>query len=541
MRPVAPLVLLTAVVVGSASWTVVRPTEPAPVGTPIPVLDAASPPPPSSSAVVVSVTVAPTSAVEEVAEPWLEGAASPIGPFVVFGRAIDGEGLPIAGAEIELHASFYVDDEGRRLETEAALREALREDGVTYERATLTRTVTNPDGRFRLGPVERPATLAALSLSAFDPLGRSEGWASIDGEGFMDIGDVKVARLDHSVSVKSRVSVLVRCGGQPAPDARVDVCWYAFSSPHWECVITDAAGRASVVVDSVPVRLHARRGGFVARRDHVPVSSSDVEVALDLVPVRCVTGVVVDEGGLPVPGAWVEVVSLEGQDHKTDATTNGEGVFMLVDLGSGQVLLVAWDEAAPGAVRVSQPAVLGPECDRCVLVVERGATIVARRDSSGRPPRLETLFADRGWLPVQELRSRSDRWLPNGDRRWLAPGRFRVLSSADPSGVSMSSSISAGETVELPVPAETRDGRTVLGRVVRSDGSPIESASVQVLDGAWRITSSHTSKDGAFRTWIPLGTLTVLVDGGGPEPVRVVLPPGAEKLDLGEICVPGAP
>lgn len=540
MRPTAPFVLAIVVTVGSAVWAVVSPTEPAPTKTPILELGAAPSTPRSSDAAVISVTVAQsTSAVEDVvAEPGLEDAASPSGPVVVFGRAVDGDGLPIADAEVELHASFYVDDEGCRLESEAALRAASRDDGYTHERLTLTRAVTNPDGRFRLGPVERPATFAMLSLSAFDPIGRALGWASVDGVGFIDVGDVRVVRLDRSRTVKSRVSIVVRSAGKPTAGARVDVRWYAFSSPRWDFVITDAGGRASVVVDSVPVRLHARGIGLVARRHHVPVSDSDIDVALDLTPAHSLTGVVIDEQGAPVPDGRVLAHSL---DEATDAQTNDDGTFAFEDLGPGRVALVAWDEAVPGAVRVSRPAVLGPERDRCTLVVERSATIVARKDSAGYPSRIEMLSTEGEWLPAPELRNRGDRWLPNRERRWLAPGRYRVLSDVDPSGVSMSSSIFAGETVELSAPAERRDGRTVVGRVVRTDGSPIESASVRILDRAWRITSSHTSKDGTFGDWIPQTTLTALVDGGGPDPVRIVLPSGAGPLDVGDVRIPGAP
>ncbi|HWM93453.1 MAG TPA: carboxypeptidase-like regulatory domain-containing protein [Thermoanaerobaculia bacterium] len=243
----------------------------------------------------------------------------------VAGRAVDGEGLPVAGAELSLSTERTGEERG-------LIRQAGRSEGAA---------VSDEDGRFtfegvRPGRAEIRASAAGLQPAVLKDL-------EVSAKG---LDNVKVV-MERGAVVEGRV---LTSAGDPVGDARV-TCGSAAS-------VSDADGvyrLEGVTLGRQTVRGHHQDFPPVERKIEVdPVSNQ-----LDLVfqAGNEVSGRVVDRDGKGIEGARVSLYQ-EDNPRERDTLTAADGSFVLAHVADAQWSVRAEMEGhataeLPGAVRMA--------------------------------------------------------------------------------------------------------------------------------------------------------------------------------------------
>jgi len=447
-----------------------------------------------------------------------------------FGGVVDQEDRPVAGAEVRLT--------GRR-------------DGGETE--TLPKRLgpfrTGADGLFE---VPNPPD------GRFDLTVEAEGYAPVTVPGVEIPGrppvvDLGVVALSAGVEVAGRV---VDGDGEPVEEARVlllpvrssgweaDLAMGAASVGGFRETRSDAEGgfRFPDLQAGAPVRLQARREGFVPSEPEELRLPEEGPVELVLRRPASVDGWVVDGAGRPVARALVTAERLPAES--TDLVTGRAG-GPAAGTGEGSPLSAgasAWTspdgdfaiaglQAGRWSVRASAPGLregrsrpfevdAGDEVPAVEVVLEEGATLSGRvMESDGAPAvgaRVD--LADGAGRPVALARVDDT-------------GRFRL--SGLPDGAHTLTAVAGdGREVSRPVdlglgPAEVTlvldPGASLRGRVVRADGAPVEGARVLLVGGGSEGGAVETRTDALGRFGWPAlrdGSYHLLASAEGLSPGR---------------------
>jgi RNA polymerase sigma factor (sigma-70 family) len=420
--------------------------------------------------------------------------------MAVTGRILDADGKPVAGARVAVVAWLHPRFRGPS-------------DKAPH-------TTTDGDGKFRLTAPRYPAAHLYGCRAVATAEGHGLAWADIDPEA--PTTDVTI-RLRPERQVSGRVLTVE---GAPAAGVAVRLAhvstagaflWRAPAGmPVWPAAATtDAEGRFTLRGAGAGLQLWCRIED--ARFDHhqfkIAPDDPEKEVAIILTPARAFEGLITCEvTGKPVAGAHVTAwVMTPVGDDSTEATTGADGRFRM-PLGAGN--LIRWAVAGPPdgphlAVQNQFSWPRGPLRHEVKLTLPRGAIVGGRATEAGTGKPVAGAVVryyaeNEPPLRADVLRATS----PQGTRT-DAQGRFRLTIPPAP-GALIAHAASADYLVtevfaapltqkvsprpdgvrfyphallhlDLKRGTDARDlelklrrGVTVKGRVVTTDGKPVE-------------------------------------------------------------------
>lgn len=406
----------------------------------------------------------------------------------VTGRAVDGDGTPIATAWVFLEAEFQA--RGRPV-------------GMPMDWEFTPAAMTDADGRFRIATRTSYGGLRVEAVG-FAPLAHSMARRELP-PGPIDVGDLV---LGPGLMLEGHVS---DGEGRRMPGVSVYVGDVTFTSGD--------LGRYRVR-DLTPGRHRIRavaKGRDQLQRD-VTLSPDRDPTVLDLAfPAgREVTIEVRDASGVPVAGAGLHVVHRRIWEH-TDA--QGRGV-VIVPPGPWKTRVTAGSHRHTDGrpVFVSREAVISADATHLVVTLDRTPPPEDMRDIAG------TVVDDEG-RPVDGVRL-SVTWEGRGDPSQHAErvrsgedGSFavrvpkdavcdiradaRVRKDARPSKMTPhdpwegeSKGVPAGRTDVVVVARPERRDRTVTVLVLSPDGDPLEDIPVQLSGTLRERVRARTRKDG---------------------------------------------
>jgi hypothetical protein len=192
---------------------------------------------------------------------------------------------------------------------------------VSWNRSALRETRTSADGHYRFDGL-RP-DLANLQAR------RDSSAPSVMGV-VLEFENGKVARLDFRLSEAGTLSGVVSQEGKPAPGAQL---YFSCDDSRVAAApaTTDAAGRYRVALLPGRYEVHAQSGqkSGSARTSIRGGQAAELDLTLDgaLEPRSTITGVVLDERGMPAAG--VRVSLKEGPRFDEPVTSGADGRFEL--------------------------------------------------------------------------------------------------------------------------------------------------------------------------------------------------------------------
>ena len=420
------------------------------------------------------------------------------------GRVVDEDGRPLKGVEIE-----WVPGKNRARRFPEGRDSRSRPDG-TFALSPLPSSA-------RLDLVARKAGFATTHL-ALDPLRPFERVADLElvlTAGRQASGTV----VDEDGHPVAGASIALRrrptTGGSPSGETRPDAV-----------AVTDASGRFELR-DLGPGKfdLLASAATFVPAR--VPgVDIGGGTEAVDLGSVRLdrglrIAGTVVDEEGLPLPGARVEISGprfqfLDDADESSRATSDARGHFAFVDRAAGTYRLRA---RSSGFLAAESGRLEPPLETPVVLVMRRGIVVLRGRvvDGQGHPVAAASVLAD----PARgdtKLRASSDE---EGDFELvgLAAGKYWLAIEAE--GFRRNHSNVMVQVVPgadlTPVEVVLERGALVAGQVRWPDGRPVARESVKVTPatGAGWTLYGRSDGSGLFEIdEVPIGAAVAVASSG---------------------------
>lgn len=280
-----------------------------------------------------------------------------------------------------------------------------------------------------------------------------------------------------------------------------------------------------------------------------PAGDAPAPLSLALDPALRIRSTVVDEAGMGVPGAEIELrarveealralnASWSGvRAEEWRSTTDSTGGFVIEDLAAGDYELWVEAEGFAGGGRELLVEATGVDRELEPLVLGRGLTLVGRVvDAEDRP-----LPGSR--VAVGPLDRRRHRQAAHAETTTDVDGRFRVAGLGPTSEYSFWVEHETGEVLRiLPAPLPEEPLRIVVearhplaGVVVDAAGTPVADAWVTLAygeGGARRASSTTTGSDGTFDYRLPPGpvTVTAAAEEGRSRPRRVLLGEGAAE------------
>ncbi|MDY7095367.1 MAG: carboxypeptidase-like regulatory domain-containing protein [Acidobacteriota bacterium] len=417
-----------------------------------------------------------------------------------FGRVMDEEGRPVAGAEVVLGPAEgqggAAANAAGRMSREARWRSAVR-------------AATDGEGRFELAALPATTLDVRVQATGFAPL-RVAGVEALIPEG----SAVAAANLGTFI-VSPGVAILGRVvdeDGAPVAGASIHPLHEGMnmgmsSARHRASLLSSLTGAAESGEDgrfaveglSPGDRklLWVQAEGFLATSVGTVEAPTEAPVEVVLQRAARIEGLVEDEEGEAVVGVrlfaqWQEMGKdgkPTGEESGAQSETDAEGIFFVDVPPEGEITLKAWSASYldPEPLVVEAPAATQAKSVRIVL--QRGATLRGRvTTGSGQP-------VTKAQLIIGSSRGESD-----GEGRYrlegLAQGKTLVALFHPVYG-------SLREEVEIRSGENTLDwtvegGWQVSGRVVDPQGEPVAGAELE-LDGTRRRPFERVYSDGAGR------------------------------------------
>jgi len=338
---------------------------------------------------------------------------------------------------------------------------------------------------------------------------------------------VKSARSSSSVPARHQLPIfdddpkgglrlegqVIDSGDAPVANARV-----AIDAHPTRVIDTDASG--SFVFEGLmprDYRLEATGGDGYAGPVRLRLTDKSEPVTLRMKPAGTVDVAVTGDGGKPVAGAEVELRST----LTWRATTDAKGMVQLHGVGSVWApLAVHAGGFAPAAIMLStsgDPAVPA----HVAISLARGAPIAGRVvDAAGKPVANARVVATSASEPFPVVDPRRDGVVTGADGAFAFPtlsaGTWRLTASDPGHGPATSPPLVVdGVHPRTGVELVVTDGGVVRGKVVDTNGRPVEAAEVRVVARGhvdWRARrQALTGNDGAFEIrGLPLRAMDVV-------------------------------
>lgn len=415
--------------------------------------------------------------------------------LAAFGKVVDGEQKPVAGAELTLSP----------VEPGAARRSVFPGSSPAESYSA----VSAGDGSFQL---------EHLPAGRFDLAAKAEGYAPLTVRG-LALGERPEAKdLGTMVLVPGAVleGVVVDAKGRPLSGAAV---WARKSAeagmsgfgdlprnPGEREVRTGSDGRFTLddLTPGEAVDLSVRLAGYVAgsqRRLTVP-HEGPVRVVLEL--AAGVSGRVVDEAGEPVVGATVSVLVVGSFFGGRQGTSDAEGRFRVDDLDAGKMTVIA---QAIGFLDGEQQVIElahGKEVADLELVLTRGAALEGIVTLPGGVPAAGAQVAlGRGDSEVAGVLFIGASGTPtDGDGRYRIEG---IKEGPQSVGAALSGYRRAVKDLEVHggtnrLDFQLGEGFSVSGRVIDPSGRPVADVALQLTsDGFLPEGAAVSGTDGGFR------------------------------------------
>lgn len=407
----------------------------------------------------------------------------------VRGLVLDGDGRPVAAAEVRIERSLW---EG--------VSETHPVNKVRADRG-LYRAITGPEGRFEVADLPMPVLDLEIRGSGFAPFVQ-EGVRMTGPREVIDLGSF---RLRPGAAVQGLV---VDPRGRPVPGAAV-----------WRGAEAEAPAAESgsdgrfVLRDLDPqetLQLFVCRSGFLS--EAIQLEASTPEIArIELQPGARIAGRVVAPDGTPVSGAEIQTsLEVEGGGWGTGSeappcqlgdsavgTTDAQGGFSLESLLPGTFQLLVSADGYPEETLKAESGLAGPPL---TVRLRPGALLAGRITDLGGRPIAGVEISDRsGFQAVSR---------PDGTYRLsgVEPGVRRVqVSHPDHATLWKTLRIEPGEN-RFDAELSRIPRYPVRGRVLAPDGQPLAGARVQ---GSVR-SFTTTAADGSFV--LPLEDGTYLLE-----------------------------
>ena len=246
------------------------------------------------------------------------------GEAVLFGRCVDEHGAPLAGVTVKVHGWVAND---QRLN-------AYRREHGDVDWVEPAEAQTGPDGRFAARFVPPPPYQFTLDLEMEGRVRVGGRWSKIEPDTSKDLGDVV---LGLGAAVTGRV---VDTDGVPQEGVEVRRDRYN-RSDRWRGEIKpresysarsqlDGTFRFSKPLAPAIWNLGLRHGHFAEPQPEVTIEAPSTAIELVVkraADVPAITGLVVDQAGVPIRGAQVEPDGRSGGGWMT--TTRKDGTFRL--------------------------------------------------------------------------------------------------------------------------------------------------------------------------------------------------------------------
>lgn len=420
-----------------------------------------------------------------------------------FGKVLDAEQRPVAGAQVTLRSAAPTD----RMRQLRALDEEILD---------LFETATGADGRF---------DLRNLPPGRYDLMAWGRGFAPLtlpnleipEGAATTDLGTLVLA---PGVALEGRV---VDDAGKPVEGAQIHVAEAADDAIPFRRPRETAEPQGMSALDGF-FRIEDLRAGSAVdvtalRTGHAPGEAQGVRVPADepvrivLLAVATLSGRVLDPDGRPIPNASVGLHirprAGRGLGGRLTYSTSGgaplfgrsdaDGNFRLTDVAPGVVGLWAvasgWQSGEVSDLELRA----GEEKTGVEIVLSPAAFVEGRVLSpSGRPvPGAEVQLTPEAG-PMSMVASAGT----DGDGRYqldgVPPGRRTVEATHPDYGTGRrEADLRAGEN-SLDIALEA--GSEVTGRVVDDAGAPVASASVVLRKpGSFQRLEATSGADGSFR------------------------------------------
>jgi hypothetical protein len=454
------------------------------------------------------------------------GLASPTAPpertlvlargSVAWARVVDQQGRPIAGADVSL---------------EAAVPSPAAMMSFSGGEAPL-RAVSDTDGRARFDRVAVGTHVLEAKAAGFAPT-RVPGLTIEVAGTETELGTVELAP-----EVRIELELVDR-DGQPVAGAS---CWIdeqlgrllslrTGGNDREADGLSDRHGRVSIGGQRAGAKLSllVRAEGFAEASASLDANPEAEPIRVVLEPTSRLGGRVVDEAGVPIAGAKVEldmVRTLGAASFgmpRSDAETADDGTFLFEGLEPGRAGLTA---SAPGRRTVRNQGIAlaaGESQLDHELRLEPGATITGTvRNAEGTPlDGVRVLIPEGNTSPAMIMMVRSGA-LTNADGHFRLEGAAvgRRLLEAHAPGFrtgKVELELRAGENA---ADFTLERGASIAGRVLAPAGEPIGGATVRVLAGPGRpsfgLPSAQSDSQGRFRIdGLEPGTISLIAEAEG--------------------------
>lgn len=430
----------------------------------------------------------------EVAEAEVRRDVILLPGVAVVGRLVDPEGEPVVG----------------RVQVAEIAGEP-----APLAAARLLSAEADADGRFRIEEV--PLGPSALAASAPGFATRRLDFDARPGPRPNDVGEIA---LDPGLRVAGRVRAP---DGSPIADARLQ-CWQRLGGSRGSAEATSSADGRFVLggLAAGGCSLSITASGFAPSRMQVAAGSLDLDVVL--APAGRLAGLVVDEGGAPVPAFRVSAQKGDYVTDRDEDASSEDGRFLVEDVAEGTwTLRVTAPERAPAVVSE--------------IVVRPGRTTDVGRVRLARGGSVRGQVVGPDELPIQGASLRAERpqslFMSFGDEPTVtsdASGLFelRGLAAGKTDVVASHPRYAEGRVSDVEVdaarPAEVRirlgNGGRIEGTARRRNGSPMGGAMIRVWGQGQGFTSplsATVAPDGSFSVErVPAGPVSVnLMEGSG--------------------------
>ena len=421
-------------------------------------------------------------------------AVAPVATATLLGRCVDADTTaPLAGCAVQVTARQVHRSALGYEQMPADLEDFLIDSGEIRWRDPEP-VSTGPDGRFRFelpGPPPVPIEITVRKRGRTPVKGR---WKKLHPGTTEDVGDIPLAR---GTEILGRVS---DDGGQTQPHVAVQLYRYLpgksrFLTPRDFKTRSQENGRFRFPFPVPPGSWTVRvPGRYLACEPEIDIPAGAPQFHLDLVVkvLPSITGLVVDEAGQPVSGAWIDFHPHGAGSRYFANRTGRDGSFRLErrpEDPAGQVALIAVREGhevvwrhgayAWGTTGVKVVLVRGLQVPIQVVDADTGQSV----ERYG--VRFFSIKKDQGLLHQPHRRLRLSGRHPDG--RLVLPGVRRgpnVLLVQPMDGEHLQSpwrhfEVGAGGASSQIIPLVKPKTRKLL--VVRKDGTPVEGSQVQLV------------------------------------------------------------